>query len=376
MRILKPLRPDITGDKLDELSLAAATVNIGNALVDRGHQVDYIGNVDHPWVRPSSKVYRVDPGSKDQTVAALAFLLYREEGYDILDFHAQYFSGLAHYDMYMADRDNVVFTLGPPCNIGRTFYYYHEPLRRLLRHPQFRLVCESNVGSRDPLMRALGDLDESKVLTIHSGVVDEKVDPVPFDQKIPRAMTVGHLFPNKQILRTLEWAVKYRIHLLLVGRRFPYRSGDKVPPEFDEYAVKCLDMIARNADLIQHVDFMPHRDLMVEMARSRALVVYSDIESYGFTPVEAAMVGTPTIWIGGTGIDDTMSEVLGGLRIDRREYRTWEKRLERGAQLFQELGRLDQLAQPVLIQRTTERYSIQACAQKYETLFQEILAPA
>jgi len=40
MKILQPMRPDITGHLVEEFSTAAAAINLGNTLASKGHTVD------------------------------------------------------------------------------------------------------------------------------------------------------------------------------------------------------------------------------------------------------------------------------------------------------------------------------------------------
>ena len=157
-------------------------------------------------------------------------------------------------------------------------------------------------------------------------------------------------------------SIENRIPCLLVGRKSPYSSNIREV----EYTAKCEELINNNRDIIDYRPVLSYRECIEEMARSRCLVVMSEAESFGFTPVEAAQVGTPTVWVACPGIDESMIEGVTGFRISRKEYRNWKKRRSRAAELFNRVIVLDQNE---MISSVRSRYSIEACTRTYEGIY-------
>jgi glycosyltransferase involved in cell wall biosynthesis len=106
------------------------------------------------------------------------------------------------------------------------------------------------------------------------------------------------------------------------------------------------------------------------MARSKCLIILSEIESFGFTPIEAAQVGTPTIWLGCQGIDETMEHGTTGFRISRKEYKFWKARRQRAAECFNSVNVLDQEEMALHVR---QRFSMGQCTHRYENLYTELL---
>lgn len=382
IRILKPLRSDIKGTLVEEFSTPAISINLGNALSSLRHEVGYMGNVEPSRLALGSTLYETNPCDPEMIQIARALMTYRDDGWDILHLHTVSFSAFKQLLKYSSVSDRIVVTLHMPPNIGRSFFYHHTDLTGLLRErPNFRLVCVSDSGSYQPLKRFFGvdaqgrpqlPAGFDKVRVISNGILSPRVfgvRPVPANQKLDRFMFVAHMVHNKNVLRTLEVAVENRIRCLYVGRRFPYRDG-KIPANEEDYANKCEAYIAANADIIEHRPHLPYGECIQNMALSRCLLVLSDLESFGLTPVEAALVGTPTIWLECQGIDDTMIDGMTGRRIRRKEYRTWKARKARAVELYQDIHNLDQMA---MFQHVHSNYLIQHVADQYVELYNELM---
>jgi len=190
---------------------------------------------------------------------------------------------------------------------------------------------------------------------------------VPFEQKLNRFMFIAHLMPSKNIKQTLQMAIEYRIPCLFVGRRLPQK---RLSPTEEAYASNCEELLAANSDIITHVPYLPYVQCLDEMARSKCLIILSEIESFGFTPIEAAQVGTPTIWLGCQGIDETMEHGTTGFRISRKEYKTWKTRRQRAAEYF---NSVNILGQEEMATHVRHRFSMGQCTHRYEDLYTELL---
>jgi len=375
MKILQPMRPDITGHLVEEFSTAAAAINLGNTLASKGHTVDYIGNIERARLHPTSGQYLMSPHEHDVIQMATALLTYREYNYDVLHLHTMNFASFNQLAKFMALNDRVILTIHVPSNIGRSFYYHQEDLLHLLRtYPNFRLVCVSNSGSYRPLKDFFGQNlppGFDKVRMIYNGVFDPalyRLKILPVEERVRRIMFVAHMISNKNVLHTLEMAIENGIHCMYVGRRFPYKNG-KIPPAVEEYASKCETLIQAHPGLIEHHEHLPHRQCMMEMGRSQALVVLSELESFGYTPVEAASLGTPVIWLECQGLQDTMVDGVTGFEIRRKEYKNWKARKRRAAELFHGVNTLDKTA---MHDHVRDRFYISSVADRYVELYQEV----
>ena len=382
MKILMPFRPDIHGERVVEFSTVAMGMHLGNHLMQHGHQVGYVTSIGRDRFFPGSWVYPVHQTTAELHGMAESFLIYREHEYDVLHVHTANFATFKQLSKYVMAGDRVVCTIHIPANIGRSFWYHKDDLLNLLEFPNFRLVCVSRSGSYIPTMHALGyshlidplnpipyavDSPPGRVRVVPNGIIDLGIHPVPVDQKVDRFMFVAHFMPSKNVVHTLQMAVESRIPCLFVGRRLPHKH---LSANEEAYAMQCEELINNNRDIIEYHPVVPYRDCVQMMAHSKCLVVLSDVESFGFTPVEAAQVGTPTIWLACQGIDETMEDGETGFRINRREYKNWKKRRGRAAELFRNVEILDQNA---MAARVRSRYSMGACTHGYEAIYRELL---
>lgn len=382
MKILFPFRPDITTDRVVEFSTVAMGMHLGNNLLRHGHQVGYVTSIDQSKFFPGSWVYPVHPTTAELYGVAESFLLYREYEYDVMHIHTANFATFKQISKYMGPNDRVVCTIHIPANIGRSFWYHRDDLRALLERPNFRLVCVSRSGSYEPTMKALdyGHLLDvnyaamasppGRVRVVPNGIVNLGINPVPFNEKAHRFMFVAHFMPSKNVVHTLQMAIESQIPCLFVGRRLPHK---KLSPNEEAYAAKCERLIQDNPGIIDYRPVLNYCDCVQEMARSKCLIVLSEIESFGFTPVEAAQVGTPTIWLGCQGIDETMVDGETGFRISRKEYKNWKLRRARAAELFHRVVVLDQDDMRSSMQH---RFSMEKCTSSYESIYQELVQGA
>lgn len=373
MRILTPLRSDIKGSLVEEFSTTALAITLGNALSRAGVHVGYMGNVEPSRLDSRSVLYETNPLDPDMIQIARSLMTYREDRWDVLQLHTANFATFSQLRKYTGPEDRVVVTLHVPPNIGRSFYYHHQDLIAMLKLPNFRLVCVSNSGSYVPLKNFFGNNlphGFERVVTIPNGVQHmQSIRAVPVSHKIDRFMFVAHLVPGKNVLKTLEVAVENRINCLFVGRRRPYKDN-KVPKAEEEYAVRCEEYINANRDIIDYRHHLPYSECLTEMSRSRCLLVLSDNESFGLTPVEAALVGTPTIWLECQGINDTMIDGITGRMIPRRQYRTWKMRKSRAVELYQTITDLDQMP---MFQHVYSNYLVSGMADKYQSLYSSVM---
>ena len=390
MKILIPFRPDIYGDRVEEFSTVAFAIHLGNHLMQHGHEVGYVTSLGPSRFWPGSRLFPVLPTTSEIHGIAEAVLLYREYEYDILQIHTAKFATFKQLKKYINSDDRVVCTIHIPANIGRSFWYHKDDLADLLEYPNFRLVCVSESGSYIPLMKAIGydhligperiedglarpvpyaiDSPPGRVRVIPNGVMDLGIKPIPFEEKQNRFMFVAHFMPSKNVVHTLKMAIEFRIPCIFVGRRLPQK---RLSPAEEAYAVQCEELISNNRDIIDYRPILPYKECVTEMARSKSLVVLSEIESFGFTPVEAAQVGTPTIWLGCQGVDETMIDGITGFRINRKEYKNWKKRRQRAAELTNAVNRLGQFE---MISCVRARYSMGSCCQAYEKLYNDVKA--
>lgn len=384
MKILMPFRPDIYGDRVEEFSAVAMAVHLGNHLTQHGHELGYVTSMGPARFMLGSKIYPVTPMTPEITAIAESFLIYRDMEYDVLHIHTANFATFKQIHKYIGRGDRVVCTIHIPANIGRSFWYHREDLLALLQFPNFRLVCVSKSGSYNPLARAFGGTpvaDEiawekekpegwDRVVMIHNGVIDVGQATVPWDQKIPRFMFVAHMMPSKNVTQTLLMAIENQIPCLYVGRRLPHK---RLSPHEEEYATACETLIANNPGIITHVPYLQYPACIREMAQSRCLIILSELESFGFTPIEAAQVGTPTIWLGCQGIDETMDHGVTGYRINRAEAKFWKQRRARAAELYHRVHDLDQSQMAV---RMRQRFSMGACTHQHEDLYRSVIQGA
>lgn len=374
MRILFPIRPDITGQRLTEYSPAATAVNLGAHLQALGHEVGYVGNVEATSLPPGAVTYGVDRSLKDGQMIAESLLIYREFGWDMIHVHQSVPQTFGHLLNFMTPSDRVIFTLHAPFNIGRSFYYTQNDMNALLANfPHFRLVCVSDNGSYQPLRALYGETTPpgfEKVVIVQNGVRDYGVVPSPMNERLNRFMFVAHMYPSKSIVETLQLSIRYGIPCMYVGRRFPYRAGSQMVTRYEPYARSVEEMIRNNPNLIEHHEVLSNPRVIMEMARSRCVVSLSQIESFGYTPVEAAMVGTPTIWLECQGIDGNMQDGVTGFKIPKKMFKKWDHKIARAADLYNNVLLLDALE----IQRVArERFTLQATAMQYSHLYNTLV---
>ena len=233
-------------------------------------------------------------------------------------------------------------------------------------------MCVSHTGSWLPLSRAFltdSGIPEGfeRIKVVHNGVIDTGIPVVPSELKLNRFMFVSHLMPSKNVTQTLMMAIENRIQCLFVGRRLPQK---KLSRREEEYAASCDRLLDNNKDIITHIPYLPYKQCIYEMARSKCLIILSELESFGFTPIEAAQVGTPTIWLGCQGIDETMQDGLTGFRIPRQLFKTWKKRRARAAELFNSVNTLNAQQMSAHVKH---RFSMGACTHNYEDLYSEVM---
>lgn len=371
MRILKPIRPDITGHRVEEFSTAGFAVHLGNQMIKDGDTVAFTTSIERDRFCPGAVLLNVPSDMPDKISIAESFMLYRDDQYDVLHLHTANFASFNQLSKYMAREDRVVCTLHVPASIGVSFFYHHEDLMHLLRtYPNFRLVCVSDTGSYQPLKKFFGDkLPEGweKVVTIDNAIRDHGIPIVPHSERQSDNcfMFVGHMMESKNVVRTFEFAAENNIPCIYVGRR----TLRNVTPKVEAYAAQCEGWIAKYPHLIRHITWVPFDQCVHVMSQVRCMMIFSVLESFGFTPVEAASVGTPTVWTECSGIDDTMIDGVTGFRITRAQSKQWKAKKARAAELFSHVGSLDPFT---VANAVRERFSMAACAEKYRQLYRSI----
>lgn len=321
MNILQLVYPNVK--KFNEYSPSAYANNLVGLLQSNGH----------------NSYLKMDSGEDDEydIHVATAMVCYRDYGYDIVHFHVSKFSAFQKILKYARHDDRIVVTLHIPVNIGKSFYYYQDAAFKLLQdYPYFRLVCVGDQGSYRPLMKVLDQYKvegvDSKIAIISNAIKDPGLPLVPHENRLNRFIAIAHMVPTKNVHKILQLSVNHSIPCMYIGRRVPHR---KISRTDEEYAQLCEEMIRNNANLIDYREVLTNQECLEEIAKSRALVSFSESEACATVPIESAFVGTPVIWTDCPGVDDTMLDGVTGYRITRTpQTRTWKQKLAAAAEKY------------------------------------------
>ena len=165
-------------------------------------------------------------------------------------------------------------------------------------------VCVSE-ATRTDVLRYLGPLDQTRVITIHNAASLPNVDALPSTTGKPHILILGTIEPRKNVGAVLSLLRDYpsfvdQFDFVFLGR---YGWGASIDRLIEDYGLKAL--VAKGSLLFPgFVD----EDTKNDFIRSATLLVYPSIfEGFGLPIVEAMSLGVPCL----TTMSSSMPEVGG-----------------------------------------------------------------
>jgi len=147
----------------------------------------------------------------------------------------------------------------------------------------------------------------ARLRVIGNGISVPLLDPVPIRLKRPILVLFGSPFRHKRSPEGIRWARRFldrdeRFSLIVTGSLCP--AGETA---------------ARHPRIVLKPGVMTGPELATLLRDAAALLFPSVLEGFGLPPVEAACLGTPSVWAGASALLDVMGDAPGRFRPDDGE---------------------------------------------------------
>ena len=236
--------------------------------------------------------YEVKPFSKRHIHDTFKHIIKLQDEYDLIHYHVGGWSAL-NYFKYI--KKPLVLTVHDPPTSGLEFSYYgRDKLIESLNSQVIRVVYPSKYSKIKFLERLNFDYAASITTYIHHGI--DICKEVCDYEKVNDFISVGRMDVLKNF-HLLSDLLKDRL-TVVAGRNIHGKKPESL----------WIDCFKKNST--KHVYPVPKNELYTLYKKHKAYVSLSKVETFGFTAVESAMVGTLPIVTSEGGLGE-IANVLG-----------------------------------------------------------------
>lgn len=242
---------------------------------------------------------------------------------------------------------------------------------RLMHRPKNRLVFVSEALRKEFLHHS--GLPQTRTMVVHNGIQTDVFRPGT-DHLFRRELGVSEHEILIGAVGNFRWWKAYDVLLrsaaILKDRGIPCRIvviGQKTRPLFDE-----IEALHKALGLNGYVEFSGLRDQIPRIMRNLDIYVSSSSdEGFSLTTVEAMASGLPVVATRSGGPEEIIEHGTSGLLVPRNDPEALADNLELVASNSELRAALSRGAR----KRAESAFSVQAMAQAYERLYEELLPP-
>jgi glycosyltransferase involved in cell wall biosynthesis len=318
--------------------------NLTEELVAQGHDVTLFASGDSVTAAKLDATWpnalRLDPSIRDW-IAIYAMLIEhvrrRAHEFDVLHFHIDYFPNA----VFLRQETPFVTTLHGRLDLPELQAVYNY-------FPDVPMISISN-NQRRPCP------DLNWVATVHHGIPENLLRPVPVPVEEPYFAFLGRISPEKGIERAIRIATQCGVKLKVAAK---VDNADRV-----YYDTQIAPLLA-NA----HVEFIGEINDSQKpafLSGARALLFAIDWEEpFGLVMIEAMACGCPVIAFRRGSVPEVMTDGVTGFIVDNVE------------EAVAALGRLDEIDRVGVRRHFEKRFTARRMAEDYVRVYERLIRAA
>lgn len=328
MKVLHVISPSIAGS-IESVGASWSAIMLCNEMV-HDSRVTKLGIAtkldDYSKVDKNIEVHEIEvkPRRINKDIVEEAIKVYDEHGYEVMHVHVHSLSVIKWLAKLIPDYMKVVFTLHTPTMLGRSSVEYGEYGYRITNKDNFQIVAPSNY-MKTIWCKFIGEKLElsemTNVSTVYNGTTSEKLETVPQSEREDYFFVCCRIDAMKRVLETLRALDKLGQKTIFVGNSWRNKDKDKV----DLYADQVVELIEKSKYIIW-IKKASNTLVKEYMRYAKALVTFSNQESFGLTASESLSVGTPIVYCEGGALEEVLSVGKTGIKIKFPYRSTWNTR--------------------------------------------------